>query len=168
MLDQLLAGAVAEQDLRHLGQTVGRQPGGGVVRLGIVAADAAGGAAWGPGLAGSGGWSAPRPNVALKNRELPPVQLFDLDNDPHELSNLAIGETAHPEIDSLRELCENQWNIPALTEQITSSQRRRLFLREVLKSGTPVNWDYVPSDQAEAHCLRDNQTYNEWAYQILK
>ena len=37
---------------------------------------------------GSGGWSAPRPNVALKNKKLPPVQLFDLDADPSETKNL--------------------------------------------------------------------------------
>ena len=29
---------------------------------------------------GSGGWSAPRPNVALKDTSLPPVQLYDLES----------------------------------------------------------------------------------------
>ena len=37
---------------------------------------------------GSGGWSAPRPNVALKNKDLPPVQLYDLETDPSETKNL--------------------------------------------------------------------------------
>ena len=37
---------------------------------------------------GSGGWSSPKPNVAVKNKNLPPVQLYDLDTDPSEKTNL--------------------------------------------------------------------------------
>ncbi len=44
---------------------------------------------------GSGGWSAPRPNAALKNRALPPVQLFDLQADPAERTNV---QDQHPEV----------------------------------------------------------------------
>ena len=44
---------------------------------------------------GSGGWSAPRPAQALKNKKLPPVQLFDLEADSGEKNKLQ-GE--HPEI----------------------------------------------------------------------
>ncbi|MEM6777553.1 MAG: arylsulfatase [Planctomycetota bacterium] len=38
---------------------------------------------------GSGGWSDPRPRVALKDESLPPVQLFDLDVDSGERNNVA-------------------------------------------------------------------------------
>ena len=37
---------------------------------------------------GSGGWSGPRPAQALKNKELPPVQLYNLAEDPAERTNL--------------------------------------------------------------------------------
>ncbi len=43
---------------------------------------------------GSGGWSSPKPQQAWKNPQLPRVQLFDLDNDPGEKTNL---EAEHPE-----------------------------------------------------------------------
>ena len=38
---------------------------------------------------GSGGWSSPRPRTAWKNKDLHPVQLFDLEADPSEKTNLA-------------------------------------------------------------------------------
>ncbi len=38
---------------------------------------------------GSGGWSAPRPAQALKNKDLSLVQLYNLDDDPAEKNNLA-------------------------------------------------------------------------------
>ena len=37
---------------------------------------------------GSGGWSQPRPRDALKNPDLPPLQLYNLDVDPGETTNL--------------------------------------------------------------------------------
>ena len=37
---------------------------------------------------GSGGWSSPRPAKALKDKSLPPIQLFHLANDPAETTNL--------------------------------------------------------------------------------
>jgi len=44
---------------------------------------------------GSGGWSAPRPRVALKDEKLPPVQLYDLEKDPGEKTNV---QDTHPEL----------------------------------------------------------------------
>lgn len=44
---------------------------------------------------GSGGWSAPRPQAALKDPNLPPVQLYHLPSDPSERQNL---QAAHPEV----------------------------------------------------------------------
>ncbi|BCX49159.1 arylsulfatase [Haloferula helveola] len=38
---------------------------------------------------GSGGWSAPKPGAALKDKSLYPVQLFNLKDDPAEETNLA-------------------------------------------------------------------------------
>ncbi|MCA9248717.1 MAG: arylsulfatase [Planctomycetales bacterium] len=44
---------------------------------------------------GSGGWSEPRPAQAVKDKSLPPVQLFDLDSDPSETTNLV---DQHPDV----------------------------------------------------------------------
>ena len=44
---------------------------------------------------GSGGWSAPRPNVAKKDKNLPLIQLYNLEKDPTEKTNL---QAKHPEL----------------------------------------------------------------------
>jgi arylsulfatase A-like enzyme len=44
---------------------------------------------------GSGGWSAPKPAAAKKNKSLPLVQLYDLAADPAEQNNL---QAKHPEL----------------------------------------------------------------------
>ena len=44
---------------------------------------------------GSGGWSHPRPNEASKNESLPAVQLYDLQTDPGETTNV---EDQHPQL----------------------------------------------------------------------
>lgn len=52
--------------------------------------------------AGSGGWSSPTPAQAQKNKDLPPVQLYDLRADPGEKTNLY---KDHPEtVERLRAL----------------------------------------------------------------
>lgn len=55
--------------------------------------------------AGSGGWSEPRENVA-KKQDLPPIQLFNLDDDPSERNNLASENRA--QVETLIELLEQQ------------------------------------------------------------
>ncbi|MBB08509.1 MAG: arylsulfatase [Roseibacillus sp.] len=44
---------------------------------------------------GSGGWSAPQPRNALRNKSLPPIQLFNLSADPAETRNL---QSEYPDV----------------------------------------------------------------------
>lgn len=93
-----------------------------------------------------------------------PEQLFDLETDPNELTNL-IG---HPDYEQnhrlLSNLAQDKWNITELNEKIGLSQKRRLFLRQALREGVVADWDYVVPDQLVEHCLRGSKVYNDWAY----
>ena len=94
-----------------------------------------------------------------------PLQLFDLAADPHEQSNLAESPDYAKRLETLQRLVSQRWNVEELTRAIIASQKRRLFLREVLAQGRHQDWDYKPEDELEQHCLRADRIYSKWAYQ---
>ena len=93
-----------------------------------------------------------------------PDQLFDLENDPDELTNLA-GTDAYRDVQTQMEaLVAATWDVRKLQTDVELSQARRLFLRQALKIGEVADWDYPAPDQLVQHCLRAGGIYNHWAY----
>lgn len=92
-----------------------------------------------------------------------PAQLFNLETDPLEVENLS-GRSEHAEIEAAlaTEVC-TRWEPTAIKDAVLASQKRRLFLREVLAIGEKSCWDYVAPDEAAANCLRE-RNYSDWAY----
>ena len=93
-----------------------------------------------------------------------PEQLFDLNTDPLELQNLADEESYKKEIESLRKLAKEKWDVNTLGDKVLTNQKQRLFVANALGKGKKAIWDYVPKDQVEEQCLRPPNTYNKWAY----
>jgi choline-sulfatase len=76
-----------------------------------------------------------------------PEQLFDLEADPFELTNLAASE---PELcASFREEVERRWDMPALHDAVVRSQRDRRLVVSALREGRPANWNFVPRSDGE-------------------
>ena len=96
-----------------------------------------------------------------------PEQLYDLNNDPLELSNLAGQADFHKTQTRLQKLIESKWDVDQLTEKVKSSQSNRLFIAQALKQGMKADWDYNAPDQTVGQCLRPPETYNQWAYENL-
>jgi choline-sulfatase len=96
-----------------------------------------------------------------------PDQLFDLEHDPHEQTNLIGNPDYQDTYQALSQLVQQQWDVDTLTHQILASQRRRLFLREALVKGKHADWDFTPADELEQHCLRADKVYSNWAYQDI-
>ena len=94
-----------------------------------------------------------------------PKQLFDLAADPREQANQIDNPAYADERDALAQLVGARWHEEHLTRAIVASQKRRLFLREVLARGRQQSWDFVPGDELEQHCLRADKIYSQWAYQ---
>tara|TARA_R110002096_G_scaffold16106_61_gene55399 strand:+ start:5189 stop:6832 length:1644 start_codon:yes stop_codon:yes gene_type:complete len=79
---------------------------------------------------GSGGWSAPKENIAAK-QNLPQIQLYDLEADPKETTNIY---EKHPEVVSgltaiLRRYVENGRSTPGVRPQ---------------NHGGEIHWDHLP------------------------
>jgi choline-sulfatase len=96
--------------------------------------------------------------------DVDPLQLFNLEDDPHECHNL-IDDPLHANRKSqMQNLVNENWDVEALKDRILLSQKRRLFLRSISASEMPGLWEFVPQDQVEKFCLRSDRTYGQWAY----
>lgn len=84
-----------------------------------------------------------------------PPQLFDIDTDPAELSNLASSaEHAVPER-RLAEIVDVTWDSDQLFGDIVASQQRRRLVFQALMTGHRTLWDYEPP-HAEARAYIRN------------
>lgn len=85
-----------------------------------------------------------------------PPQLFDLEDDPNELINLADQQ-------EYRELCHEfyaellqQWDPGDLREQVIDSQQRRKVVYRSLRSGRHTPWDFQPYQDASQKYMRNH------------
>jgi choline-sulfatase len=73
-----------------------------------------------------------------------PPQLYDLDADPAELTNL-VGRPEHETAERrLARLARDNWDTEALTRDVVDSQNRRRLIFGALMTGAPTLWDYEP------------------------
>jgi choline-sulfatase len=85
-----------------------------------------------------------------------PDQLFDLEADPHELTNLA-GDPAHARIvEAFRAEVFERWNLDALHQDVLASQRRRRFHYAATTQGRIRSWDWQPFSDASQRYMRNH------------
>ncbi|MDH4610607.1 choline-sulfatase [Pseudomonas sp. BN102] len=85
-----------------------------------------------------------------------PCLLFDLENDPQELENLA-GSSDHQDLlEAFLEEARVRWDIPAIHQATLASQRRRRFVAEALTHGTLKSWDHQPFVDASQQYMRNH------------
>ncbi|MCP5266824.1 MAG: choline-sulfatase [Burkholderiaceae bacterium] len=83
-----------------------------------------------------------------------PPMLFDLNQDPNELTNLA-GDPAHAATEArLHAEMMKRWDYDGLEQEIRQSQRRRLFAQEALLQGQFTAWDYEPKVDSARRYVR--------------
>lgn len=91
---------------------------------------------------------------------LDPDQLFDLESDPHELTNLA-GDPAHAgTLAQLRAKSEARWDLAAFDAAVRESQARRWVVYEALRRGGYYPWDYQPLQKASERYMRNHMDLN--------
>ena len=91
---------------------------------------------------------------------LDPDQLFNLDADPHELTNLAEVPAHRGTLDQLRAKSEARWDLDAYDADVRKSQARRWVVYEALRSGGYYPWDYQPLRDASEAYMRNHMDLN--------
>jgi choline-sulfatase len=87
-------------------------------------------------------------------------QLFDLDADPHELTNLAEHAAHQGTITQLRAKSEARWDLAAFDTAVRQSQACRSVVYEALRNGNYYPWDYQPLQKASERYMRNHMDLN--------
>ncbi|PIB25099.1 choline-sulfatase [Amylibacter kogurei] len=88
--------------------------------------------------------------------ELDMDQLFNLDDDPHELNNLAEAPQHQGTLVQLRAKSEARWDLDAFDAAVRESQARRWVVYEALRNGEYYPWDYQPLQKASERYMRNH------------
>ena len=90
-----------------------------------------------------------------------PDQLFDLEDDPNELVNLAKDIKMSDVITKFRTLLDSNWNLSRFDEEVRRSQVRRWIVYEALRNGEYYPWDYQPIKKASERFMRNHMDLNK-------
>ncbi len=107
------------------------------------------------------------PLVCLRSGEwkynrclLDPDQLFNLETDPQEKTNLADDVNYQSVLEGFRHQADQQWDLQAFDAQVRESQARRWVVYEALRSGEYYPWDYQPLQKASERYMRNHMDLN--------
>jgi choline-sulfatase len=87
-----------------------------------------------------------------------PDQLYNLDEDPDEVSNRA---PAHPLAAQFRAEVEAKFDIPRIQAEVLRSQQSRLMMFEALKRGHHFPWDFQPLRDASEQYTRNHMSVTD-------
>ncbi len=97
--------------------------------------------------------------------ESDPPLLFNIDDDPHELNNLA-DSPDHGEIAArfARQVAQ-RWDSASIRESAIASQQARFAVHEAAQNGARVSWDFQPHRDAAEQYVRN---HHDWTVQAAR
>lgn len=107
------------------------------------------------------------PMIALRagrwkytNCALDPEQLFDVENDPDELTNFAGDKDYAKVLELFRVEAAARWDLEQFDAEVRQSQARRWVVYEALRQGGYYPWDYQPLQKASERYMRNHMDLN--------
>jgi choline-sulfatase len=85
-----------------------------------------------------------------------PCLLFNVAQDPDELTNLATSAEHQTLLNEFLAEAAQRWDMPALRDQVLASQRRRRFVDSALTKGKLTSWDHQPMVDASQQYMRNH------------
>ena len=83
-----------------------------------------------------------------------PEQLFNLQEDPDELNNLA--ELASETLEDFRREASDYWDVEAVKQKVINDQQRRRAVHSALRIGRYQGWDFNPERNASQEYTRSH------------
>jgi choline-sulfatase len=87
-------------------------------------------------------------------------QLFDMDADPHELTNLTDAPAQQGTVIQLRAKSETRWDLAKFDADVRHSQACRGVVYAALRNGNYYPWDYQPLQKASERYMRNHMDLN--------
>ncbi|MCF1482261.1 MULTISPECIES: choline-sulfatase [Rhizobium/Agrobacterium group] len=91
---------------------------------------------------------------------LDPDQLFDLESDPQELTNLAADPAYADVLADFTAKREARWDMARFDAAVRESQARRWVVYEALRNGSYYPWDHQPLQKASERYMRNHMDLN--------
>jgi choline-sulfatase len=89
-----------------------------------------------------------------------PPQLFDLEEDPDELKNIADQPGYQKICRSFEDEVAAKWDLEYIHQQVLASQRRRKLVYSALRQGKYTPWDFQPYQDAAQKYMRNHLDLN--------